>query len=84
MKNRTLVHMNFFHQHDMTNQFPEGMTFFMNHPVEVDHWLFLDTEPEWRTSILHITESYIRKLRHRIPVARVAAARPLILLEKVP
>ena len=25
--------MNFFHQHDMTNQFPEGMTFFMNHPV---------------------------------------------------
>ena len=35
IENRTLIHMNFFQQHGMTNQFPEGMTFFMNHPVYV-------------------------------------------------
>ena len=33
IENRTHIHMNFFHQHDMTNQLPEWMTFFMTHPV---------------------------------------------------
>ena len=33
IENRTHIHMNFFHQHDLTNQFPEWMTFFMNNPV---------------------------------------------------
>ena len=35
IENRTHIHMNFFHQHVMTNLFPEGMTFFMNHPVYI-------------------------------------------------
>ena len=33
IENRTLIHMNIFHQYDMTNQFPEYLTFFVNHPV---------------------------------------------------
>ena len=40
IENRTVIHMIFFHQYDMTNQFPEGMTFFMNHPVYILFLLF--------------------------------------------
>ena len=43
--------MNFFHQHDMTNQFPEGMTFFMNHPV------YIGAKGDWDFRISDLVKS---------------------------
>ena len=61
--------MNFFHQHDMTNQFPEGMTFFMNHPVYIYIYEF-ENFPiliKWRKmNFKNCARAQFSKLRNRI------------------